>query len=643
MKLIQQTLFLEFTDMVNAGFAERTLKHWDEPLKVADPADNRRKLFNYELLKPKYKTMVAEKFGDVYAFAGQATMEQFLTIDHAARRFYKEYRLPDGTGLPAKNIESYAQAADWLNLIQRFTSNEGKGMLKQLGLTKASCWEVACRLIESKRIELPCSYSRLLRKVNEFKATGYACLVSKKFGNNNSEKINEAGGQWLMAMYSLPIKMTISQLWLKYNLEASRNGWEPLKSEQTIYDFLHRDGNIQVWYAGRHGALAAKEKFGYSLKTVMPTFRDALWYSDGTGLNYIGQKDNKWLRQQTLYWIIDAYSEVILGYSVCEHENYTAQYEAAKMAVKRAGAKPYEWRYDNQGGHLKSETQGFMDKVAKHHFPTQPYNGKSKTIESLTFRFQNSIMRQDWFFSGQNRTAKRDGSKPNMEFILSHKKDLPTIQEITTLIGARIEEWNQSIHPKTGISRLDTYFQSQNPHHTPIDATDMVDVFWLTSKNALTYRTSGIVLEIRGEKYEYEVLADGMPDAAFRARWIGERFHVKYDPDDLSFVYLYLDTPAGLQWVAMAQPRIEVPRALVDHTPGTRKQINGLLELRKDEVKRMKQASEDVQQNTGVTTENLITNTAQYFKQESYNTDHALVPVSIYGREEEEEEFKDLD
>ncbi len=43
-----------------------------------------------------------------------------------------------------------------------------------------------------------------------------------------------------------------------------------------------------------------------------------------------------------VYEVIDAYSEVFLGYSVCETENPRAQYAAYRMALITAGHRPYE-------------------------------------------------------------------------------------------------------------------------------------------------------------------------------------------------------------------------------------------------------------------------------------------------------------
>lgn len=86
----------------------------------------------------------------------------------------------------------------------------------------------------------------------------------------------------------------------------------------------------------------------------------------------------------SVYEVMDAYSEVFLGYDIAPNENFDSQYRAFRMAVEVAGVRPYEIVNDNQGGHRKAAAQGFFDKIAVLRKPTMPYNGNSKTIESAS-------------------------------------------------------------------------------------------------------------------------------------------------------------------------------------------------------------------------------------------------------------------
>ena len=94
--------------------------------------------------------------------------------------------------------------------------------------------------------------------------------------------------------------------------------------------------------------------------TLLPASRDSLWYGDGTKLNlyYRDESGNK--RTINVYEVVDAYSEVLLGYHISEREDYIAQYHAFRMAIQRSGHKPYELVCDNQGGHKKNTAKGVL-------------------------------------------------------------------------------------------------------------------------------------------------------------------------------------------------------------------------------------------------------------------------------------------
>ena len=117
--------------------------------------------------------------------------------------------------------------------------------------------------------------------------------------------------------------------------------------------------------------------------------------------------------------------------------------------MKTSGHKPYEIRFDNQGGHGKLKNGHFFEQMAHLAIATQPYNGKSKTIESIFGRFQSGYLHRDWFFTGQNITAKKAESRQNMEFILKNAVSLPTLEAIKRVYVQRRMEWNEATHPLT--------------------------------------------------------------------------------------------------------------------------------------------------------------------------------------------------
>lgn len=602
------------------------------------------------------KAQLHGKFGDLYKYAATGHIRKLLTYDHAAAVFFSEYEKPNGDRLTCEQMEQCLLSAKWLTFLSKNLKEYKKLGFKTLADFINTCIE----LIKADNCGLPGTYRNIMTAIERFQKEGYISLISGKEGNNNAKKIGADAEQWLIAQFALPTKIQIPALTNLYNQECLKrmclngnvvtttskgaikcsNGWSPL-SEARVEQILYTPENKRVWMIGRDGAQVAKEKFRYLMKTEMPRWRDALWLSDGTGLNY---KIAGGILQQNLYKVIDVFSEVILGFDISPSEDHVSQYMAFKMAFKTSMARPYELRYDNQGGHKKLVAQGLFDKLAKLHFNTQPYNGNSKTIENINGRFQQYTMRQDWFYNGQNRTAKTQRAKANMEFIAENQKQLPTLSEVKAIVAKRVAEWNNAPHPKfPGVSRLEVYHNSVNPEHTPIDDMSMIDLFWLETK--CQYRNSGIKIEYTANtadgkkekrKYEFEVLKNGMPDAEFLRKYTTQDFVVKYDPADFSYVRLYIRDQSGLRFVDIAEPRITVDYASQDARPGSRKLLSELLEFQKQQMEEAKAELQAIREKTGVTPEKLIRDSRReldelmgFVEPAPYNEDgQPLVPVS---------------
>ncbi|MBS1740699.1 MAG: kinase [Bacteroidetes bacterium] len=423
---------------------------------------------------------------------------------------------------------------------------------------------------------LPSSERRLRERINDYQKMSYDGIVSGKANNQNTRKIKGEAAEWLLARYASPVhKVTVEQLWQEYNkMAAQKEGWKILKSKSPIRHFLNEPQNRKVWTVTRLGELKAKEMMTRQHRTVMPMHRDALWYGDGTKVNYYYQyTDEKGTVQMgtaVVYEVMDAYSECFIGYAIGNSENYELQYAAFRMAVQTAAQKPYEVRYDNQGGHKKLRNQNFLTDISRLSINTKPYNGKSKTIELAFGRFQQEYLQQDWFFTGQNVTAKKEISKANMEMILANRHNLPTLKEVEEIYCLRREEWNNSRHPHSRINRSHMYSTSHNPMCEKIDTWQFVDLFWLTTDKAITYRNNGIEIQVNKQSYAFEVLTpDGAPDDDFRNYNISKKFFVKYDPMDVdTMVHLYEETVNGLRYIATAQPYIMIHRAIQDQQDG---------------------------------------------------------------------------
>lgn len=528
--------------------------------------NGRKALIAFESIKDDIKKKVISLVGyDPTIKAKHITFADYIKTDEFAKDFFNSYTLESGDGLPEKNIKEYTANASILNAIGTVLSTT-MSKRKALG-SKVKPWEKIAAIVaelpqHTWPHSLPSNSRRLKDRYTLYLSEGYQSLIHKGFCHKNAEKINDDAKSWVLARWSDRVKKCTgySQLFREYNEMALIKGWKQIKSDQSLMNFLQDPKIEPIWYGYRYGELKAKEKYSYQHTTKLPSMRDSLWYSDGTKLNYYYQ-ENGVMKTCQVYEVFDAYSEVFLGYHISNTEDFEAQYHAFKMAVQISGNKPYEIKFDGQGGTKKLEAISFLGKISKLTTKTAPYNGKSKTIESAFGRFQQQYLKQDWFYSGQNITAKKLESKSNMEWILENSKNLPTLEEIKKTYALRRQQWNEAPHPKTGVSRLEMYLNSQNPGTTPISIWDMVDMFWITREKPVTCTAYGIGFTEKKVDYNFMVYDDNrMPDLKWLRENIDKKFIIKYDPDDMTLIHLFEQMPLGLRRVAQTETKTEVHR-----------------------------------------------------------------------------------
>ena len=500
-------------------------------------------LIEYRSLPERFRIRFEEKYGDPEKTMKQDEMP--LAMDAEAQRFYHDHLLPNGEHLPEEKQEEYTLNARVLNALRDMLETQ-KTMRRAYGNHTPVIWSnifaAAEELRDAYGHTLPKSEARLRDKLRQYRKEGYVCLVSGKFCNANTLKITKAAGRQIVALRRCRVPVyTTKQLFEEFNRIAERRGWKPLASQSSLVQYLERP-------------------------EVKP-----LWYGDGTKLNlfYKAVENGKTvIRTVSVYEVIDAYSETLLGYSVSASENFDAQFAAFRMAIETAGCKPYEIVTDNQGGQRSKIAQKFFANICRINRPTAPYNGPSKSIESAFGRFQQQVLHEDWRFTGGNITSK-EAWKINREFLEANKEKLFTYEEMLAAYAAARCKWNSMKHYDTGIAHEEMYRASVNPATDPVTEFDMIDLFWLTTEQPSLFTADGITVQYRNRKYTYEVLtADGRPDYEWRRDNTGREFFVKFDPQRMDRVLLYTRTPMGLRYETVAYPYLLIRRNIQEQRPG---------------------------------------------------------------------------
>ena len=531
-------------------------------------------LYVWSSIPEKYRRRFVAIYGDPEEKMREAMTKASIKIDAKAREYYEAYTYMDNDGeerhLTEKMIEEYTINASVLGELEKMAARR-QAIRSSLNAPMSGAWDLildsAERMRESYGHTLPGTLARLKTRLKAWKTEGYQSVVSGKLGNSSALKITGDFLKLIVALKRSKVPVyTDAQLFEKANEIAEERGWKPIRSLSGMKKWLNSPSVEPLWYDAVYGEQAARQRYGRKHKTALPTRRDTLWYGDGTKLNLYYRDEQGKVRTTQVYEVIDAMSEVLLGYCISDTEDYEAQYHAYRMAIQKSGHKPYEIVYDNQGGHKKLDSDGFIGKICRVHRPTQPYNGESKTIESVFGRFQSQVLHKDWRFTGQNVTAKKASSRPNVEFIEANKDSLYTLEELKDAYAAARKEWNEGRHPATGERRIDMYEKSVNEETQEVTLHDMVDMFWVFTKRMATFTDQGLQVTIKGEKRQYEVCSSpGVPDHEWRRKHTYERFIVAYDPYDFASIRLYTKgTDGSLRFERTAEPYILIHRALQD-------------------------------------------------------------------------------
>lgn len=609
MELFNGIVCVTFKDLLSEDGGEAVMKkgtlysllYRNESLYVRRAAGrNTYALIDYYALPTEYQKRFETLKGDPRKLLEKEQKMQrlALAINRRAQDYFGGYKyIKNGKeeSLPERLVKEYTLNAAVLDrLLNTYYTRtvERKKLQGDLNGVWKTIQDECEELREVYEHTLPTALARLKEKIMTYTQEGYASLISGKMGNSSAAIITPEAGRYIIALKrsSTPV-YTDTQIFDKFNEEAPGRGWKKLKSRDHLHAYLERPEVKALWFDAVHGELQASQHYGRKHRTEMASMRDALWYGDGTRLNLYYREHEPgrgWVvKTMQVYEVIDAYSEVMLGYHISETENNEAQYNAVRMAVQTAGCRPYEFVHDNQGGHKK--IGDWLDKIAHVRRPTAPYSGQSKTIESVFGRFQAQILHKDWRFTGQNITAKRRSSRPNLERIKANIDQLYTLDELKEAYAAARKEWNESLHHATEKPRIEMYHKSVNPATQPVSVEEMVDMFWLTTAKPSAYTDSGITIQVAKKVYHYEVMeSPGCPDHTFLRNNLGRKFYVKYDPSDMISVRLYVKEANGdMRFVRVAEPYLTIHRAIQDQQAGDRAFITSNLEAnRRDRIER---------------------------------------------------------
>jgi hypothetical protein len=549
-------------------------------------------------------------------------LENYIMPDPKAIQFFAQHRKPCGKSISLEDQREKATNAMILNAIQMVLKDKS-AQVKMFGRKTTGIWiniSEAVNAIDTKKwtYSLPGNWRRLKAKYEEYIPNNYEVFLHKGEGKKNAQKIKDEIADFILAKYCLPNKMSIPEVLEDYEREAIKRNWDTL-TESAIYNWLYQPEQERIWTLARHGLPAYNKKYKHTItRDRSEWFPNAYWAIDGTKLDWIHYWDdsaNKMGAKLKIDVMFDVYSEKIIGWDLSFTESHIEHFKAIKMAVNEAQCRPYYLTYDHQGGHKMERMQTLYDSLMAidggTHHPNKARN-HSNPSEQLFQRFQQQVVTKFWFSDGQGVAVRRDDNKMNVDFILENKDHLKTVDELQKAWLAAVNIWNAKKHPKFEMSRNEVY-QHEMPVKEPLTLWDIMDKMWIDeTKKLVTYKGSGMKLNIGGTDYEFEVYNQkGEVDSDFRYSNIGKKFKVRYDPDFLDgYVQLYSkDEKNNYVWIANAQPKRKHQNIPALMKEGDKEKWFADMQVRKLELERTQRELKALEDRTGINRQSLIDDT----------------------------------
>lgn len=611
MEMYGNTLCVSFAELVGGGLiSQPTYKKYirEGRLIVMQRGGNGREaLVAYKSMPDGLRAAYDERYKEARKEMERREHERYVStqirFDAEAVRFFKEYKPEISTGRQLEYILNAQVMNEMVRVEKQRDAEHRKGGFARRAETWNSVLLTCEKLREATGHTLPKNAARLREKFNAYKREGYGVLVNANTGNSAARRIGKKEGALLLKLKRSKFpQYTDEQLFEEYNRQARLRGLKTIKSPTTAHNYLYAPEIMVWWYAAVYGEREFKNRYMPTFDTVLPSMPDSLWYSDGTKLNLYykayDERQKRWTARTTdVYEVMDACSEMFLGYHIGDGENFYTQYQAYRMALTRWKVKPYEIVTDNQGGHKKLESQGFFKKICRLHKTTMPHNGQSKTIESAFGRFQQQVLHKLYNFTGQNVTARKLSSRANIDLITANIDALPTLDELKRQYARCREEWNDSVHPTspTGMTRREMYTSIENPKAQRLDGYEAREIFMLFSQKPVEYTREGFCFELGKREYRYMVYTDGGDvDMGFHLQNIGRRFLYRYDPEDMTRIELWAVTDTGAKYAATATPKVSVHRATQERTDEENAHLFRQLDLNRRTRAAMHIAQEDL-------------------------------------------------
>ncbi len=519
----------------------------------------------FDSLPDKYRAAARERYPQGGIMQLQKWFRDNYTLDAEARSFFSRFRFDNGDPLPSDKIAEYTVNASVIGAVRRLMANARA--LRQAQLDGRVQWSEMAAAVAYFRQEyghtLPESALRFRKKVAEFARTGYGSLISGKFRNQNSRKVNHKIERLILSLDSLPerpFNTTVAEMYNQfvcgeldvYDPEtgelfdpgefADRNGEPVALSATTVANYLNNPKNRALRSRLHDSAWDFNNRYRPHHNRKAPVWAFSKISLDDRDLP---RKMADGTRVKA-YYAYDVASGCVIGYAYSRLKTADLFIECVRSMFRLI---------DRQGWNCPAEVEvehhlvnNFADGLIRAGvvFPfvrwCNPGNSQEKRAEhfnrakkyGVEKRLQTGIGR--WY-------ARLEANRPREEKVYdehnnTYKEATYTYDRLVADDLRVIDEYNRQPHPNRklypGLTRWEVLCQNQNPDLRPVDKALLYR--FIGEKTRTSIRRS-MYCTVQGEKFRLpspELLGRLAPnDYRVEACWL---------PDEsgaVTEVYLY--------------------------------------------------------------------------------------------------------
>lgn len=451
-------------------------------------------------LPQRYK----DKVNEVYPGGAQARLEGWIKSNYevdqrAAAFFFSKEKC--GVALPPDKAKEYITNASVLNTCIRLY--ERAATAQRLFGGKYD-WGMMAATIEILRKHfghtLPASTLRFRKKVNDYKANGYPCLISGKFGNQCARKVDYKTERLILGIAILPNKPWNTNVLELYNsfVTGELDVYDPETGEMfNPDDFTDKDGEPKVLseatitnYLNKPKNRILIDKATMSYTTFMhETMPHMHRHRPEFSLSKVSFDDRDLPRKlkdtrirPKAYYAYDVASDCCIGFAYNRAKSVDLVVDMFRnlfrLLDRQGWGCPAEVEVEN---HLMSQWRDSFLRAGVM-FPfvrfCAPMNSQEKHAEQFNGAKKRSIEHRNHVgigrFYAKRRQYRTESNKVFDEFNNTYEeKEYYTWDELIADDMRDIHEYNHALHPNQkkykGMTRWDVLVANINPMLQPLD------------------------------------------------------------------------------------------------------------------------------------------------------------------------------